>query len=183
MKTLLAILVIAFSAVGCATSRHHEADSPPWVITPEGYHARFVDQGSVTGGMLSLQKIYQLHAAAVDRAADELFARHAIPKATTHARAFEVAYSLIDNHSFEFGGIFACGQWIPGSNTIRVCLYRGITVNSLTLVPASSPVWQTRPGYSVPGSFVYGILEPGKEFPSMAHELGHAITGNPMFEH
>ena len=181
MKTLLAVLAIAFSAVGCATSRHHEADSPPWVITPEGYHARFVDQGSVTGGLLSLQKIYQLHSAAVDRAADELFARHAIPKATTHAKAFSVAYSLIDNHSFEFGSIFACGQWIPGSNTVRTCLYDQRTVQSLDMVPKDAPKWMTRPGWH--SGFVYGIRVPGSEFLSLAHELGHAITGDPMFEH
>jgi len=180
MKTLLAILVIAFSAVGCATGGHHS--SSPWTVSPQGYHVAWNEQGSITEGRFTLAQVHEWHSKIVERSANDLFKNHAIPVAETMAKARSLAYDLIDNHSFEFGGIFACGQYLSTLNTIKVCLYGQNTVYALDAVPKDAPKWTVRPGYKIPGTFVYAVLMPGNEFPALVHELGHALRG-PAFEH
>lgn len=177
MRTLLASLALAL--LGCGG---HDHSSSPWTVSPQGYHVAWNEQGSVTEGRFAVAQVYEWHLLAVNRAAQELFDRHAIPKAETLAKAQAVAFSLIDNHSFEFGGIYACGQWMPHLNTMKVCLYGQRTVASLEMVPKDAPKWTVRPGYKLPNTFVYGVLTPGGEFPALAHELGHALRG-PTFEH
>lgn len=181
MKTLMTVLILALAVVGCASGGHHS--SSPWTVSPQGYRVAFEEQGSITAGLLTVAQAYEIHAKAVDRAALELKARHNIDPAITKAKAASAAFRLIDNHSFEFGGIYACGQWLPAQNTVRTCLYDQRTVASIDMVPKDAPKWMTRPGWKYPGTFVYGLRVPGNEFPSLSHELGHAITGDPNFEH
>lgn len=180
MKILVAVLAIAASAVGCATGGHHS--SSPWAVSPQGYHVAWNEQGSITQGRFTLEQAYEWHSKAVDRAVEALFTKHGIPKVESAAKARSLAYSLIDNHSFEFGGVYAAGQYLPQVNTVRVCLYSGWTVSSLDAIPQGTPKWTIRPGYKIPNTLVYGVLTPGGEYPALAHELGHALRG-PSFEH
>lgn len=177
MKTLLAAL--ALMVAGC---NGHNHSSSPWTVSPQGYHVAWNEQGSVSEGRFTLAQVYEWHSKAVDRAVADLLKIHQIPEAESRAKARSVAYNLVDNHSFEFGGIFASGQWLPQVNMVKTCIYGQNTVISLEAVPKDAPKWTIRPGYRVPGTFVYAVAQTGFEFPSLAHELGHALRG-PTFEH
>lgn len=180
MKALLPVMVLAFAAVGCASGGGHH--SSPWTVSPQGYHVCWVEQGSVTEGRFTLAQVYEWHAKAVDRAVADLQKNNQIPEAESRAKAKSLAYNLVDNHSFEFGGIYASGQYLPQVNTVKTCIYGQNTVISLEAVPKDAPRWTIRPGYKVPGTFVYAVFQTGFEFPSLKHELGHALRG-PTFEH
>lgn len=177
MKTLLVALALAF--LGC--NGHHHSSSP-WTVSSQGYRVAWQEQGSITEGRFTLAQVYEWHSKTVDRAAEDLLKRHAIPKAETLAAAKRVAFLLIDNHSFEIGNAFATGQWLPQANTVKTCFYGQNTVISFEAVPKDAPKWTIRPGYKIPGTFVYGVHMPSNEFPSLAHELGHVLRG-PTFEH
>lgn len=183
MKISVAALIVALTALGCASSHHHEADSPPWEISGAGYHVRYVDQGTVMTGRATKGQIYEWHAAAVERAAGEL-AKYGIPAAQVYATAIEKAWSLEDNCAFFAYGnenLPATGQYLPQSNTIRVCLYCWRD-GTKAMIPKDAPSWTIRQDPNGTDHWRWGVLETGGWFPAAAHEIGEVIKG-PTFEH
>jgi len=180
VKRLVPFLLLA---VACH-SRRHDADSPPWEISPAGYSVCYIDQGTVVTGRATKEQIYKWHAAAVDRAALELQQKYGVDPARTHQTALKVAWSLIDNCVFFVDGntaIPATGQWIPYANTIRVCLYCR-EEGPKAMIPPDAPPWTIRQSPTGADCWRWGVLREGRWFPATAHEIGHVLFGE-NFEH
>lgn len=180
MKALLTLLALAFA--GCS-SRGHRSDSP-WTVSPQGYRVQFIDQGTVSTGKAALSQIYEWHAQAVERDAKAVALKHGKPVVEIMALAQGKAWDLVDNCVFFAYGnenLPATGQYIPQSNTIRTCLYVWKD-GTKAQIPQDAPPWTIRQDPNGTDHWRWGVLESGRWFPTIAHEMGHVIKG-PAFEH
>jgi len=173
VKTLLALLAVAFSAIGCA-SRHHRSDSP-WTVSPQGYRVLFEDQGTVLTSRATLTQIYEWHAQAVERAVSEVALKHNRPRPDILALAQGKAWNLVDNCAFQVSGAaWATGQYFPQSNTIKTCLYAWKD-STKAQIPADAPLWTIRQDPNGTDHWRWGVLVDGQWFPSAAHEIEEVL--------
>ncbi len=158
---MLASVVLALVSVSCF-------EDPPsdhsFLVSSHGHRVRFIDYGTISSGRATLQEIH-------DRLAYELSI------CAFYQWQYDVCYDIVDAHSFVVGDVWACGQYLPGTKTVKVCWYSQATG---TEAPPDAPAWTVRPSWRDPSIMVWGVVP--KYLPALEHELGHYVYG-PLYGH
>jgi hypothetical protein len=167
-----------------------------YVRTPQGYWVHYVDYGSIKrlGG---IEKIYEIHAQAVDRACRYLSYKYKWPIGDLQGMAKGQGYILNDHYKAASSSSptgLVTGQWIPRPEDSKIpqvitCLYAA-TDGLKKDIPVDAPAWTFTHNPSDPKDpndplslWRWGSLPASGGFPSLDHELGHAYTQDPRFEH
>ncbi len=159
---ILAVLLLS----GCWDPESGELD---FVLTAQGYYVAFMDQGSISSGLLALEDVHAIHAQAV---ADAVALDPALGEV-----ARKVHYVVRDCHSFPVGDVWAVGVYRTGLHRVEVALWsQGVGPE----VPPDAPSWTVRSSIRDPSLYVWGVGPPW--CPALAHELGHAAYG-PQYGH
>lgn len=158
MKHLTITLLLL--TIGCGD----EADMTGYFTSDDGLLCHYADQGTVVTERMSLQTI-------TDILYQEI---QALEDPTLKEAAQGVCFDIIDNHSFLVGDVWACGQWLPQCNTVKVCLYSQAVGYAVPTDPPP-PTWTVRTSWRDPSLYVWGVVP--TYFPALEHELGHVVYG------
>ena len=101
--------------IGLLASCGDEGDELDFILTPQGYRVAYLDAGTVSTGLATLDEVYARHAEAVEAACA------ADPGLVAASRS--VVYVVHDAHSFLVGSVWAVGQYLPGANRIEIALW------------------------------------------------------------
>lgn len=190
MNRLLALSLFAVLLNGCFLWKKGKKDPEDlYVRTPQGYWVTFTDYGTVSTGRATLDQIYAWHAMAVERGCRVLSGKYGWPIEALRGMARDHGYILVDHYKTRSSASpsgFITGQWIPRPDDstlpqVITCLYPHLDGYT---VPVEAPPWTVTPWPDGSGKYRYAVMPgSGGHFPSLDHELGHAYTKDPRFEH
>ncbi len=171
-------------------SCHRGSDSCPegFAETPQGYFVKWVEYGTTTTGLFTIDYIQQAHSDAIDRAVIWFNQNHNFTLESGYAMAHSIVWELHDIPVIiaTDGVTTAAGEYVPGCDLVRLTFHHR-RPNSFGFVPCDqvpldAPQWTILEYPAGSGQCRWGEVVLGDEFPALRHELGHALLG-ACFEH